>query len=91
MILADIKAYLMQHQQASLLDIATHFQSSPDAVRGMLEIWIRKGRVIRYQPSSACNSGCNKCNQHQTELYVWEIEKPLQSEKSRLTDCCTQT
>jgi len=45
MILAEIKRYLRQHGQAPLQDIALHCDAEPDAVRGMLEQWIRKGKV----------------------------------------------
>jgi putative ferrous iron transport protein C len=71
MILSDIKGYLMQHGQASLADIATHFDSSPDAVRGMLEVWQRKGRVRRLMANASCGSGCSKCDMETVEIYQW--------------------
>ncbi|MDJ0808188.1 MAG: FeoC-like transcriptional regulator [Gammaproteobacteria bacterium] len=71
MILADIKRYLIHHHQATLNDIALHCDADPDAVRGMLEHWIRKGRVERRVPSDACSSGCSKCDPSDLEYYVW--------------------
>ena len=62
MILAEIKRYLQQRGQATLADIALHFDTAPDAVRGMLETLLRKGRIRRQQLNSACGSSCCKCD-----------------------------
>ena len=71
MILSDIKQYLQQRGQASLADIATHFDTSADAVRGMLETWVRKGRVKRHLASASCGSSCSQCDPASTEIYEW--------------------
>ncbi|VAX14546.1 hypothetical protein MNBD_GAMMA24-2715 [hydrothermal vent metagenome] len=71
MILSDIRRYLEQRGQATLADIALHFDADPDAVRGMLAIWIRKGRVYRRLASAACGSRCQQCDPAATEIYVW--------------------
>jgi putative ferrous iron transport protein C len=71
MILSDIKQYLSQRGSTSLSDISIHFDTDPDAMRGMLEQWIRKGLVTKHVASSACNSSCNKCDTEATELYQW--------------------
>jgi len=70
LILSDIKDYLQQRQQACVSDIALHFGASVDATRGMLETWIRKGKVRRL-PSMTCGSSCGKCAPEQMELYEW--------------------
>ena len=71
MILAEIKGYLKQRGQASLQDIALHFDADPEAVRGMLQQWIRKGKVERRMLGEACGSGCTKCNPSGVEFYIW--------------------
>ncbi len=71
MILSDIRRYLEQRGQATLADIALHFDASPDAVRGMLEVWMRKGRVQRRMATGSCGSSCNQCAPAATEIYVW--------------------
>ena len=71
MILSEIKRYLMERQHATLIDIAHHIGSEPDAVRGMLEQWIRKGKVVKHMAGSACGSGCNKCEDTVTEVFEW--------------------
>ena len=71
MILSDVKRYLVERRQATLSDIALHFHASPDAVRGMLDYWIRKGKLSRQSLTASCGTGCNKCAEANTEIYVW--------------------
>jgi len=70
-ILADIRRYLERRGQASLADLALHFDSDPDALRGMLKVWIRKGRVSKGTATAACGSSCCRCDPASTELYTW--------------------
>ena len=72
MILSDIKHYLQQRHQASLAEIALHCDAEPDAVRGMLEQWMRKGKVERRLMNDLCNTGCGKCDPASVELYIWQ-------------------
>ena len=74
MILSDIRSYLEQREQATLADIALHFEADTDAVRGMLEIWIRKGRVHRKMATASCGNSCSQCDPAATEIYVWCTE-----------------
>ena len=71
MILSDIKRYLSARCQATLADMALHFQSSPDAVRGMLEVWAGKGKVRRHLAAASCGSSCSKCDPASVEIYEW--------------------
>ncbi|HEB95222.1 MAG TPA: sugar metabolism transcriptional regulator [Sedimenticola thiotaurini] len=74
MILSRIKQYLQQRGEASLADLATRFDTTPEAMRGMLETWIRKGRVQRRLASAACGSSCSQCDPAATEIYTWVAE-----------------
>ncbi|MCP4993004.1 MAG: sugar metabolism transcriptional regulator [Gammaproteobacteria bacterium] len=87
MILSEIKTYLKQRNQATLADIALHFDSNPDAVRGMLATWIRKGKVRQLMVSASCGSSCNKCDLASTEIYEWTDGK-LNLEQPRALDNC---
>lgn len=71
MILSDIRDYLSDHGQATLADIALHFDSEPEAMRGMLERWVSKGKVERRKVEAACGTSCNRCDPAAMELYVW--------------------
>jgi len=71
MILSDIKRYLAERGQATLADIALHCDAEPDAVRGMLEQWIRKGKVEKRMAGGSCGSNCSSCDPASVELYFW--------------------
>jgi predicted ArsR family transcriptional regulator len=71
MMLSAIKEYLAQRGQATLADIALHVDAEPDAVRGMLQQWVRKGRVERRKVEAACGTSCHRCDSAAMELYVW--------------------
>ena len=71
MILADIRDYLKQRGQCTLQDIALHFDTDADAVRGMLDVWIRKGKVEKLSATASCGSSCQSCDPASTEVYRW--------------------
>ncbi|MCU7922282.1 MAG: FeoC-like transcriptional regulator [Candidatus Thiodiazotropha sp. (ex Dulcina madagascariensis)] len=71
MILSDIRDFLLKRGQATLAEIALHVDAEPDAVRGMLQQWVRKGHIEQRKVEAACGSSCNRCDPAATELYVW--------------------
>lgn len=87
MILTDLKAYLSGRGRATLSDMALHFDSDPDALRGMLEQFIRKGRVRRLTLGPACG-GCQKCDLAAPEIYEWTEGRPAPRPDSETTPVC---
>lgn len=78
MILSDVRDYIRRRGQVSLQDLALHFDVEPDALRGMLERWIEKGKVERRSANPACGSSCSQCQPDTVELYAWvEATMPL--------------
>lgn len=71
MILSRVNDYLRERRRASLMDMAHGLDASPDALREMLAILERKGRVRRLPSGTACGGGCCKCNPADIELYEW--------------------
>jgi predicted ArsR family transcriptional regulator len=69
-ILADLKSYLIQHRRVELGDLANRFDVAPDALRGMLDRWVEKGRLRRRVDASRCG-GCCGCTASQPEIYEW--------------------
>jgi len=78
MILSDIRDYLKQRRQCTLNDIALHFDTDADAVRGMLAVWIKKGKVSRQNATASCGTSCQSCDPATTEIYFW-VEPATQS------------
>ncbi|MCW8862003.1 MAG: FeoC-like transcriptional regulator [Rhodospirillales bacterium] len=70
MILSQIRDYMALRGRASIGDMANHFDADMDAVRGMLDIWMRKGRVRRIESTDECG-GCSKCDPLKLEIYEW--------------------
>jgi putative ferrous iron transport protein C len=71
MILSDLKDYLETRRQATLADLALHLRAEPAAVRAMLSVWERKGRVRRLPAPAGCGQTCTGCNPAAVELYLW--------------------
>lgn len=71
MILSELTRYLETHHRVGLMDLAYRFESSPDALRGMLTVLERKGRVRRITASAECSPGCSKCDPATIETYEW--------------------
>ncbi len=70
MILSELKSYLIKNKRASLIDLAHHFDVAPDAMKGMLVHWIRKGKVTHLE-GNTCQKGCCQCDPSHLEIYEW--------------------
>lgn len=71
MILAEVRRYLAERRRAALTDMAYRFEADPEALRAMLAVLERKGRVRRLPAGGGCPSGCNKCDVALVEVYEW--------------------
>lgn len=71
MILSELTAYLAAQKRAALLDLSYRFDSDPQALRAMLAVLERKGRVRKLPGGTACGGGCSKCDPASIELYEW--------------------
>ena len=71
MILSELKQYLAQRRRAPLSDLAARFDVEPDALRGMLQTFVSKGRVRRLDAGGCgpCGGGC--CSAPLPEIYEW--------------------
>ena len=75
--LLQIRGYIQTHRSATMADLANHFRVAPEALRGMLDHWIAKGVVARFDLTPSCSSGCASgscggCGVAGTfELYEW--------------------
>ncbi len=67
----ELSAFLQSQRRAALRDLAYRFDIDAEALRGMLELLERKGRVRRLAPGTNCR-GCCQCDPTQIELYEWQ-------------------
>lgn len=77
-LLLQVKSYVQDRGSTSLMDIANKFETSPDALRGMLEHWVRKGVIVRQDFADGCGGckpspSCGACGTSATfEFYSWK-------------------
>jgi putative ferrous iron transport protein C len=69
-ILQGLQDYLREHNTASLTQMEASLGVSADALRGMLNLLERKGRVQRLPRPERCH-GCSLCDGHALEFYCW--------------------
>jgi DNA-binding MarR family transcriptional regulator len=67
--LSALKTHLAERRQASLGEIALHFDAEPAAVRDALARFEEKGRVRRLPPGESCH-GCS-CGCRGGDLWEW--------------------
>lgn len=84
MILSDIRDYLQSRRRAALTDMALRFGTDPDALRGMLDKWVAKGRVVKLPSGTICGVGCCKCDPETTEIYAWVGEDRRSGEQAQI-------
>ncbi|MEE9346324.1 MAG: FeoC-like transcriptional regulator [Methylococcales bacterium] len=71
MILSELKQYIQSNHRVPLKDLSYRFDVEPDALRGMLQRWIDKGRLRILDAGTPCGGGCNKCAPQDIEIYEW--------------------
>jgi len=53
------------------MDILNHFRVEKGVVEPMINLWIKKGKVIKRAGETACQKGCCKCDPATIEFYEW--------------------
>jgi DNA-binding IscR family transcriptional regulator len=71
MILSDLTLYLAEQKRVALMDISYHFDTDPEALRMMLSMLERKGRVRKLPAGTPCGGGCCNCDPASIEIYEW--------------------
>ncbi len=71
MILSDLRHYLKEHKSVALRDLILHFDTDAQALRGMLQLLISKGKVRQVVTNQACGTSCCKCDSTLTEIYEY--------------------
>lgn len=59
--LLAVKAYLQEHDQASLQELSAYLHVSSSAMRDMLNRLLRCGRIARVEKPDGCGSSCQQC------------------------------
>ena len=67
---SEIRSYLQERGRAPLADLALRFDMDEAALRGMLDLWVRKGKITIHAPEEGCD-GCTACNVGSREVCEW--------------------
>ncbi len=70
MILGQLRNYVKARGEVSLTETALHFDMEPEAMRGLLDFWVNKGRM-RKRMASECGQGCACAFGEPREIYLW--------------------
>ncbi|MEG4838186.1 FeoC-like transcriptional regulator [Microcoleus sp. B9-D4] len=87
MILSEIQKFIADNKRASIADLKIHFRMDGDALRGMLNRLIRKGRISKIPEAKKCG-GCGSCADDATEIYVWVNPGESVSAKEPVSATC---
>ena len=71
MILAQIEEFVSRNKRVALIDLAHVLDTEPEALRGMLRVLERKGRVRKLPDGTECGGGCTKCAIGSIEIFEW--------------------
>ncbi len=71
MILSDLRNFMQEKRRVTLNELVLHFQVDANALRGMLNKWINKGKIKLSPAGSNCGTSCCKCDPLLTEIYEW--------------------
>jgi putative ferrous iron transport protein C len=84
MILQDVIQYVKRRKQASLQDIAVHFDKEPETMRGILDFWVRKGRIKLQTQVPSCSGSCH-CTANQSQE-IYQCNQQLGNVSIQVTD-----
>ena len=78
--LIAIRDHFKVYPVCTLAELSSAFRTSPDAMRGMLSHWLKKGRIVNERAGcgTACHQGSNKktgctsCRPEELEIYRWQ-------------------
>lgn len=71
MLLLQLRDLLQSRPRVNLMEMCRCLESDPEAVRGMLTHWLRKGKVRQCPKPNGCGSRCTQCNVAHAEVYEW--------------------
>ncbi|QXP84385.1 FeoC-like transcriptional regulator [Methylococcus sp. Mc7] len=68
--LTELKEYLITHRGVCVTEVAAHFDIPPETARALLEHWVRKGKVARFDVAGQCQACRSPCNER-LQIFQW--------------------
>ena len=76
MILSELQTYITEQHRVSLAQMELRFGIDANALRGMLNYLIHKGRIYKLPAPYRCH-GCTVCSTESLEFYEWVASATL--------------
>lgn len=73
MILTRVINHLKLNRRVALRDMALALSISPDALREILSVLERKGKIQKLASGTKCSGSCSKCTPNSIEIYEWTL------------------
>jgi hypothetical protein len=67
--LLQIREYISREQVVSTQQLVREFCLELPALQPMLDLWVKKGAIEKYQDQGHCQSSCFKCREKPPEYY----------------------
>ena len=71
--LLQIRDYIRRVGVVSNQQLAREFHVDIPALQPMLELWLRKGVIKKFQEQTSCKSTCFKCKNQSLEYYFTDF------------------
>lgn len=69
--LYQLRSYIKKYRSVSITQISREFMLDVQALKPMLEIWVKRGEINIYNHPLACKSTCGTCNVSDVVYYCW--------------------
>ncbi len=66
-----LRNYIKKYRAVSITQISREFVIDVQALKPMLDIWVKKGIVRAHNHPLSCKDKCNSCNTNDLVYYCW--------------------
>ena len=70
-VLLQIRDFIRREGVVSTQQLTREFRLDLSALQPMLDLWVRKGMIGKYQEKANCQSACFKCRIQPPEYYQY--------------------
>ncbi len=66
-----LRNYIEKYRAVSITQISREFMMDVQAIKPILDIWVKKGVVNIHNHPLACKTACGTCNTRDVIYYCW--------------------
>lgn len=69
--LYDLRSYIKKYRQVAITQVCREFNIDAQALKPILDIWVKKGVIKSFASPIACKSSCGACKFSTESYYCW--------------------